>query len=89
MDTPTLLTPDNRIVPTRFSRKLKKCFGYYNTVKDEIVIDANLTGEKRLEIYIHEALHAIEPKWDEHAVDGAAKSLADYIMQIMEFHQDD
>lgn len=81
---PALLTPDNRIVPTKFSRALRKSFGYYDTAKDCIVIDSKLAGEKLLEVLIHEALHAIEPKWDEHAVDGTAKALADYIMQNME-----
>ena len=89
MDTPTLLTPDNKLVPTRFSRKLVKRWGYYDTSKDEIVLWTGLKGQKLLEIAIHEALHAIEPKWDEVAITKASESLADYLTQLMEYRQDD
>lgn len=84
MTGPTLLTPDNRAIPTRFSRGLKARWGYYDTEKQEIVLWSGLKGEQLLEYAIHEATHAMENKWDEEAVDKFAKALAAYLMELME-----
>ena len=65
-----------RAIPIRKSRKLIKNFGFFDTAKQEIVVDAKITGEKAIEIYIHEMLHAIYPDLSEEAVTDGAKSMA-------------
>lgn len=42
----------------------------------KILIDATLTGRARLEIELHEALHAIFPQIDEGVITEAGKDLA-------------
>jgi len=65
-----------RAIPIRKSRRLTKNFGFYDTSKQEIVVDATITGQKAIEIYIHEMLHAIYPDLSEEAVADGAESMA-------------
>ena len=70
-----------RAIPVRKSRKLKVNFGFFDTAKQEIVVDSRITGEQALEIYIHEALHACLPDLSEEAVTDAARSIANLLDQ--------
>ena len=70
-----------RAIPIRKSRKLTANFGFFDTGKQEIVVDGRITGEQAIEIYIHEMLHAIYPDMSEDAVADGARAMANVLDQ--------
>lgn len=65
-----------RDVTVRESTKpLRKRYGYYGG--NEIVLSCELEGQKKLEIFLHEALHALFYFLDESVVETSAAELAE------------
>lgn len=44
-----------------------------------IEIDSRLKGKEKLEVYIHEKLHIMYPKWSEKTISAAGKNLAEFL----------
>jgi hypothetical protein len=65
-----------------FTRRMKDCYGYCNNRTKRIAIDQSTKGQKRLEILIHEMLHACGWHIDENFVKEAAKDMATILTEL-------
>lgn len=63
----------------RFTTLVGGAYGYTYSQKAEhprILVDENLRGRKRLEVIVHELLHALNPTQSEEHVDQQGKDIA-------------
>ena len=66
----------------RFSRLRGKARGWCQYDKKKILVHNRLTGEERLEVVIHELLHAFFPDLAEESVTNAGEGIAKVLWQI-------
>jgi len=66
----------------RYSRLRGKANGWCYHLEKKILIDSRLSGVKRLEVELHEFLHASNPNHSEEAVTMQAADLAEILWKI-------
>ncbi len=73
-----------RIWEFKFGNPGKKLWGFceYDKPNKRIIIDKTLTGKKKLEIIIHELLHAADLHKDESWIEETARDLSHILWRL-------